>query len=163
MPRPVCSRCVLSAPPCLYFKPRGIPSTKLEEVILGLDELEALRLADLEKHYQEKAAEQMKVSRTTFSRIIESARSKVADALVNGKALRVEGGNVVLSNGCKLICDNCRATWDIPAGSKSIPICPKCSSREVTCAAACSACAALASAVIKEPTEQSKLKNTEEQ
>jgi len=68
----------------------------LEEVILTLDELESLRLADLDGLYQEQAAEQMRISRPTFARIVEEARRKVADALVHGKALRLEGGTVVM-------------------------------------------------------------------
>jgi predicted DNA-binding protein (UPF0251 family) len=66
----------------------------LPEVVMALDEFEAMRLADLDGLYQEQAAEQMNVSRPTFSRIIDSAHRKVADALVHGKALRIEGGPV---------------------------------------------------------------------
>lgn len=69
---------------------------ELEQVTLTLDEVEALRLADLEALYQEVAAKKMKVSRATFARIIEQARRKVADALIHGKALCLEGGAVVL-------------------------------------------------------------------
>lgn len=76
------------------MKPAGIPARELEELILGFDEAEALRLADLEGLYQEAAARSMGVSRQTFGRIVESARRKVADALLNGKALRIEGGEV---------------------------------------------------------------------
>jgi uncharacterized protein len=67
---------------------------ELDEVVMTLDEFEAMRLADLEGLYQEQAAEQMNVSRTTFSRIIDAAHRKIADALVHGKALRIEGGPV---------------------------------------------------------------------
>jgi predicted DNA-binding protein (UPF0251 family) len=70
----------------------------LDEVILTKDEWEAVRLADLEGLYQESAAEMMKISRPTFGRIIESAHRKIADALVNGKALKIEGGNVDVSH-----------------------------------------------------------------
>jgi uncharacterized protein len=63
---------------------------------MTLDEFEALRLADLDGLYQEQAAEKMKISRPTFSRIVDSARRKVADALVHGKALRIEGGPIHL-------------------------------------------------------------------
>ena len=66
----------------------------LEEVSLGLDEYESIRLADLDGLYQDAAASKMGVSRQTFSRIVESARRKVADALVHGKALRIGGGPV---------------------------------------------------------------------
>jgi len=78
-----------------YFKPRGIPLSALEEVVLGLDEMEAVRLADGEGLYQEQAAEKMGISRQTFGRIIESAHKKIAEALVAGKALRIEGGEIM--------------------------------------------------------------------
>jgi len=94
MPRPFCCRSVSGKPTAAIFKPIGIPVRELEEVVMGLDEFEAMRLADLERLYQEQAAEQMKVSRPTFSRIIDSARHKIADAIVHGKALRIEGGTV---------------------------------------------------------------------
>ena len=94
MGRPPCPRRVDSNPASDYFKPRGIPMTELEEVALTLDELEALRLADLDGLYQGAAAERMHVSRATFGRIVETARRKVADALLHGKALRIGGGAV---------------------------------------------------------------------
>lgn len=94
MPRPCCMRQIGFVPGVIYFKPAGIPLRELEEVVVALDELETLRLADLQGLYQEKAAEQMKISRPTFARVVESARRKVADALINGKALRLEGGPV---------------------------------------------------------------------
>ncbi len=68
----------------------------LEEVVLNLDEFEAIRLADHEQLYQEEAASQMNISRQTFGRIIESAHKKIADVLVSGKALKIEGGEVNL-------------------------------------------------------------------
>jgi predicted DNA-binding protein (UPF0251 family) len=77
-----------------FFRPVGVPACALEQVTLALDEVEALRLADLEGLYQEQAAARMKISRPTFSRIVEQARRKVADALIHGKALRLEGGVV---------------------------------------------------------------------
>lgn len=83
-------------PAVMYFKPAGVPLRLLEEVALSLDEVEALRLADLKAMHQQAAAEQMGVSRATFGRVVESARRKVADALVNGKALRMGGGPVLL-------------------------------------------------------------------
>lgn len=94
MPRPVCERRLRAAIEARLMKPAGIPSRDLEEVLLGFDEAEALRLADLEGLYQEAAARRMGVSRPTFSRIVESARRKTADALLNGKALRIEGGEI---------------------------------------------------------------------
>lgn len=94
MPRPHCLRRVGCAPATTWFKPAGVPLRELDEVTLALDELEALRLADLEGLYQEAGAERMNVSRATFGRIVEAARRKVAEALVHGKALRIEGGPV---------------------------------------------------------------------
>lgn len=98
MTRPCCVRRIGFVPGVTYFKPAGIPLKDLEEINVTLDELEALRLADLNGLYQEQAAEQMKISRPTFSRVIESARKKVADALIRGRALRLEGGPVVIQN-----------------------------------------------------------------
>ncbi|MCX6339906.1 MAG: DUF134 domain-containing protein [Candidatus Aureabacteria bacterium] len=99
MPRPRCLRRICCVPGVTYFKPAGIPLRLLEEVVVTLDEVEALRLADLEGMYQEKAAARMNISRPTFSRLIESAHKKVAEALVNGKALRLEGGPVLMKGG----------------------------------------------------------------
>ncbi len=94
MPRPRACRKILDIPRSACYKPAGVPMSSLETVRLGLDEFEAVRLADLEGLYQEQAAERMGVSRQTFGNIVQSARRKIADALVNGKALVVEGGEV---------------------------------------------------------------------
>ncbi len=96
MPRPFCNRIIAGRPAVSIFKPIGIPVAELAEILMTLDEFEALRLADLDGLYQDQAAEKMKISRPTFSRIVESARRKVADALVHGKALRIEGGPIHL-------------------------------------------------------------------
>ena len=77
-------------PGATYFKPRGIPLVNLDEVVLHLDELEALRLADHEGLYHEEAAVRMNVSRATFGRILDGARRKVAGAIINGNALKIE-------------------------------------------------------------------------
>lgn len=102
MPRPHCLRQITRWPDATYFKPAGIPLRVLEEVTLALDEFEAVRLADLEGLYQEQAAEKMNISRPTFSRVVESGRKKIADALVNGKALRIEGGVVEMKGDKKM-------------------------------------------------------------
>ncbi len=94
MPRPRSERILGGAIPPRVMKPAGVPARNLETVVLGLDEAEALRLADLEGLYQEAAARSMGVSRPTFGRIVEEARRKVADAVLNGKALRLEGGEI---------------------------------------------------------------------
>jgi predicted DNA-binding protein (UPF0251 family) len=84
-------------PQANFYKPRGIPLAVLQHTTLTVDELEAIRLADLQGLYQEQAAEKMNISRQTFGRIIESAHKKIADALVNGKALSIQGGSVKLA------------------------------------------------------------------
>ena len=96
MARPKICRMVCCEPSVNYFKPRGIPLNELDRVSLAVDELEALRLKDFEGMEQEKAATGMNVSQPTFHRILQSAHSKVADALVNGKAIRIEGGEYVV-------------------------------------------------------------------
>ena len=79
-------------PQITYFKPPGIPLARLQEVRLSIEEVEAIRLKDLEELEQEECAQKMSISRTTFSRVLGSARQKIADALLNGKAMRIEGG-----------------------------------------------------------------------
>jgi predicted DNA-binding protein (UPF0251 family) len=93
MPRPPKCRRVAYLPEVTYFKPAGIPLRILEEVCMSIEEAEALRLKDMEGLEQEQGAEKMNVSRPTFQRILASAHQKIADALLNGKAIRIEGGN----------------------------------------------------------------------
>ncbi|MEM0372612.1 MAG: DUF134 domain-containing protein [archaeon] len=92
MPRRMRMRRVRCEPDVVYFKPAGVSMGELEEVMLAVDEFEALRLADLNGLSQEKAAVMMGISQPTFNRVIASARKKVVDAIVNGKAIRIEGG-----------------------------------------------------------------------
>lgn len=96
MVRPTKHRFVECKPEVTYFKPRAIPLSELEEVCLTVEEIESLKLKFLEKLEQEQAAKKMKVSRTTFWRILGSAGEKISDALINGKAIRIEGGNYKL-------------------------------------------------------------------
>ena len=93
MPRPRRCRRIFFEPDVTYFKPAGVRMYHLEEIILTLDELEAIRLIDIEETEQGKAAKQMEISQPTLSRLLKSARKKIADALINGKAIKVEGGN----------------------------------------------------------------------
>jgi len=93
MVRPRLCRRVKFNPEVTYFKPRGIPLRELEEVILPVDEYEAVRLKDLEGLEQEECAKKMNVSQPTFHRLVSSARKKIADAIINGKAIKIEGGN----------------------------------------------------------------------
>jgi predicted DNA-binding protein (UPF0251 family) len=114
-----------------YFKPRGIPLSMLDEVILTVDEFEAIRLADLDSLYQEQAAQDMKVSRPTFGRIIESAHKKVAEALVKGKALKIEGGEFEMASIRKFKCDDCQHSWELPYGTGRPEGCPSCKSGNI--------------------------------
>ncbi|OGW41113.1 MAG: hypothetical protein A2Y97_12450 [Nitrospirae bacterium RBG_13_39_12] len=90
MSRPSKGRCIRCKPSFTYFKPGGIPLIELEEVCIAIDGLEALRLADYEGLYHEKAAKKMKISRATFGRILDEARKSIAEAIIKGKALRIE-------------------------------------------------------------------------
>ena len=96
MPRPKKMRWITGHPGVTYFKPQGVPLRMLNQVCLEMDELEALRLSDFEGLNQEAGAERMNVSRATFGRIIIRAHQKVADALIHGKAIQIEGGTVTM-------------------------------------------------------------------
>mgnify|MGYP005854640877 CR=1 FL=1 len=103
---------------------------ELEQVDLTVEELEALRLADLEGLYQEEAAEMMEVSRQTFQRVLREARRKVAEALIQGKALGVSGGDYVVVGDTRIFeCVACGYTWTEPFGTgvrACEAACPKC-------------------------------------
>jgi predicted DNA-binding protein (UPF0251 family)/predicted Fe-Mo cluster-binding NifX family protein len=86
-------------PPVKAFKPVGISLAKLEEVVLKIEEIEAIRLKSHLNLEQEECAQRMKISRPTFQRILSEAYAKVADALSNGKSIRIEGGSYCLGNG----------------------------------------------------------------
>jgi predicted DNA-binding protein (UPF0251 family) len=129
MVRPLKSRLVEIDPEINYFKPRGVPMMELEQVQLTVDELEALRLADFLNMSHEEAGKQMGVSRATFGRIIEQARKIVADALIHGKAISVDGGNYervdTLVNRV-FLCDGCQCRWEEPPATGSPQQCPSC-------------------------------------
>jgi uncharacterized protein len=128
MTRPCKCRHVTGEPRIRRFKPCGVPPRELEEIRLTLDELESVRLADLEGLYHEEAAKRMKVSRQTFGNIVRAARAKIADALVNAKLLMIEGGTVKFA-ARRYRCDRCQARW---AGSgHPEPVCPACRQRGV--------------------------------
>jgi uncharacterized protein len=126
MPRPQCCRRIAALPTCRVFKPAGVPRRMLREVSLAVDEFEALRLADHEGLYQEEAARRMAVSRQTFGRIVESARRKVARALVEGCALRIEGGTIEMAETRKFECAECGHAWELPFGTGRPAGCPAC-------------------------------------
>ena len=81
------------------FKPSGVPLAQLEIVEIALDELEAVRLCDLEGHDQSRAAEEMEISRGTIQRLVYSGRQKLVDAVVDGKALVISGADHILIRG----------------------------------------------------------------
>ena len=131
MPRPPKCRCIGREPGVSTFKPAGLPGHALEQVILSLDELEAVRLADLEGLYQEQAARRMEVSRQTFGNIVASGRRKLADCVVNGKLLRIQGGAVRLADQRTFACEHCRRLWSQPYGSGPPEACPGCRSHDI--------------------------------
>jgi len=96
MPRPRKPRCVQGEPVSNIFKPRGIPLLDLKEVSLPIEGLEAVRLSDLEKLDQETAAGRMNISRQTFGRVLAEAREVIAEALVMGKMIRIQGGSYTM-------------------------------------------------------------------
>jgi predicted DNA-binding protein (UPF0251 family) len=127
MPRPQKCRRVGSVPGTTFFKPAGIPMHSLEEVRLSLEEAEALRLKEIEGLDQEAASTRMNVSRPTFQRVLASARRKVADAVLNARALRIAGGNIEMAFSRF----RCRRghQWDAPdeaTGRLESALCPTC-------------------------------------
>ncbi|MGM0453942.1 MAG: DUF134 domain-containing protein [Thermodesulfobacteriota bacterium] len=132
MGRPHKKRIVSHNPDVSYFKPRGIPMFELVESVLTVDECEALRLADYEGLSHEAAGGEMGVSRATFGRIIERARKTVADALINGKAIRIEGGSYHFIEGQRLfVCRHCSHQWDEDCGTVRPGACPECGREEI--------------------------------
>jgi predicted DNA-binding protein (UPF0251 family) len=132
MPRPPKCRRVAFLPNVTYFKPAGIPLRALDEVRLSVEEAEAIRLKDLEGLEQEEGAERMNISRPTFQRVLVSARQKVADALLNGKAIRIEGGNFEMASR-RFKCLNGHE-WEVPFEvmmSTPPQLCPSCSTANI--------------------------------
>ena len=128
MPRPIKCRRVAQIPGTIYFKPAGIPLRELDEVVVTVDEIEAIRLKDIEGLEQEQGAEKMNISRPTFQRMLGSARGKIADALVNGKAIRIEGGNIEMT-GYRFRCRRDGTEWEVKSEEISPdrpPVCPEC-------------------------------------
>jgi predicted DNA-binding protein (UPF0251 family) len=133
MARPAKLRCVAQLPTAGFFKPVGVPVSVLQRVRLSLEEVESIRLKDLEGLEQEECAQQMRISRPTFHRILESAREKVADALIHGKAIQIEGGNFELAQRL-FRCGDDGHEWNVPfeAMAQKLPLsCPKCLSGNI--------------------------------
>lgn len=131
MPRPTKFRRVEFFPEDTYFVPWGKPKCKIEEVILKVEELEAMRLKDIEELNQEECGKRMQVSRQTFQNIIDSARKKIAIALTEGNAIRISGGNY-RATFCKFKCFNCDNTYEIKYEQDKYS-CPDCGSDKVAC------------------------------
>ena len=133
MPRPPKCRRVEFLPAVTYFKPAGIPLRALDEVCLSVEEAEAIRLKELEGLEQEQGAERMNISRSTFQRVLASGRQKMADALLNGRAIRIEGGNFKMARH-QFRCLNGHE-WNVPfeemAGGPP-ELCPTCNSTNIT-------------------------------
>jgi uncharacterized protein len=131
--RPPIERAVGGVPHVTLFKPAGVPGRDLEQLPLGVDELEALRLVDLEGLSHEQAASAMGVSRQTVGRVLEAARGKVAEALITGKAILIGGGQYRVEPR-KLCCRSCGAQWTSAAGDVPPTACPTCGAPDVvTC------------------------------
>ena len=125
--RPQKKRIVAYNPSVSYFKPRGIPMLELDEMQLTIDAYEAVRLSDLEGMSHEEAGQAMGVSRATFGRIILKARKVIANAIVNGKAIKIEGGTYALVEDKRVfMCNACRHRWEAPLGTGKPKACPTC-------------------------------------
>jgi predicted DNA-binding protein (UPF0251 family) len=137
MVRPRKVKIVDFEPGITYFKPRAVPLNELEEIDLTIDELEAMRLSNIEKIGQEDAALKMGIHQSTFQRILSRAREKVTDALVNGKAIKIHGGNykipeknVSFPKMDYMLEENTKTHVKFSRGHGGICICPNCSNEQ---------------------------------
>ena len=129
--QPLCRR-VNYLPQNIYFKPAGIPLAQLQEIRLSIEEIEAIRLKDIEGLEQEECAEKMNISRSTFARGLNSGRQKIADALINGKAVRIEGGNFeMVKRRFRCVTGH---EWDMPfeeITNTPLLLCPTCNTSTI--------------------------------
>lgn len=141
MARPTKWRKIEHIPAIPYFVPSETETAEFSENVLKLEELEAIRLKDLEGLEQEECAVRMEVSRPTFQRILLSAREKLADSLINGKIIHIEGGNFT-RNICPVRCIDCGKEWkesyeNIGLVKTGQYTCPECGSTKIICADTC--------------------------
>ena len=141
MARPTKWRKIENIPTVPYFVPSEKDIDEIPGNVLKLEELEAVRLKDLEGLEQEECAQKMQVSRPTFQRILISAREKITDSLVNGKTLKIEGGNFT-RNICPVKCADCGKEWSESFEKLEIIkngeyTCPSCGSSHVGCIKKC--------------------------
>lgn len=138
MARPTKFRRVEFFPKHNYFVPWGKPKCEIDEVELKVEELEAIRLKDIEGLNQEECATRMQVSRQTFQNIIDSARNKVALALTEGKAINISGGHYKTKQ-CQFKCLECDSVYEINY-EQDREVCPICGSERVICGKKASFC-----------------------
>lgn len=129
MPRPPKTRWVEFYPRVTYFKPAGVKMRELEEVVLGVDEVEALRLKDLLGLEQVECADRMNLAQSTFQRILTAARQKVSLAIIKGKALRIEGGAYLIAP-LAFGCNKCGNEWTNQDRHLVEYVCPACGSAD---------------------------------
>ena len=132
MPRPVKCRRVALIPGVNYFKPAGVPLRVLDEVYLSVEEVEAIRLKDIEGLEQEECANKMNISRATLQRVLGAARQKIADALLNGKAIRIGGGNFEMA-ARRFRCRKGHE-WEVPVETmtaSTTSLCPTCDATNI--------------------------------
>ena len=141
MARPTKWRKIDNIPTVQYFMPSEKRVEELPENILKLEELEAIRLKDLEGLEQDECADRMEISRPTFQRILLLDRGKVADSLINGKGICIKGGNFT-RNICPIMCMICGKKWkesfeNLERLRKGEYICPDCGSASIVCTDNC--------------------------
>ncbi|MEA2103604.1 MAG: DUF134 domain-containing protein [Candidatus Cloacimonadota bacterium] len=124
------SRRIQKPPLFQRFKPAGVRARTLQRVVISVDEYEALRLADCESMEHKQAAEEMNISRPTFTRLIEVARKKVAKAIIEGKEIFIEGGFVDFQHNI-FRCVNCGYIIQINFNDEFPQTCPECGSENL--------------------------------
>jgi predicted DNA-binding protein (UPF0251 family) len=129
MPRPQYNRIVHEPPLFSEFKPVGARGHDLQQIVFTLDEFEAFRLADQLGLSHASAADEMEISRSTFTRLIEKARKKIADFIIQGKLLTIDGGSIHFRNNI-IRCQDCGHMFKINFG-QTITECPVCDSKHI--------------------------------
>lgn len=124
--RPRCPRRIEAEPVVSYFKPRGVPLKELSVVTLSVEELEVVRLSDLEGLNQEEAAQRMGISRRTLWEDLQNARQKIAEALIEGKAIEITGGNYIMIKQEMYTCSECKTYWQAAIDTDDQKRCPQC-------------------------------------
>jgi len=138
MPRPVKYRKIENLPQYTYFVPMGRRKCEIEDITIKVEELEAIRLKDIEDLNQEECAKKMHISRQTFQNIIDNARKKIATAIIEGKAINISGGNYTM-NICQFKCLVCNNIYEIKY-EEDRNTCPICGSKRVICSKKSSFC-----------------------